>query len=74
MKLTDLSPRRRQVAELVAQRLSRLEIAQSLHCAESTVDAHIAYLSTRIKDHGFQPQIPAKGMRLIRLWLRAQAA
>jgi DNA-binding CsgD family transcriptional regulator len=74
MTLSDLTPRQREVALLVAQGLTRARIAQQLsHPAHNplsirTVDAHIQAIAGRLPDDG----LPAA--RRVRRWASAQIA
>lgn len=74
MTLSDLTPRQREIALLVAQGLTRARIARQLSQAAQrplsirTVDAHIQTIAGRLPDDG----LPAT--RRVRRWASAQIA
>lgn len=69
MTLSDLSPRRREVALLVGLNYSRLEIAAELGMTVSTVHSTMQWIAARLRTPENE-NIPA--MRLVRGWVNAQ--
>lgn len=49
MKLADLTPRRRQIVELLAQGKTDKEIANELGLAEATINRHIWLISESVE-------------------------
>jgi DNA-binding NarL/FixJ family response regulator len=72
MTLNDLSPRRREVALLYAQRLTAAEVAERLGCKPRTVEHHVLEITDKLRKAGMTE---GRGGRwLIRRWLALQAA
>lgn len=64
MTLSDLSPRRREVALLVGLNYSCREIADELEMSVHTVHSHVQWVAGKLPK---KPGVPA--MRLVRGWV-----
>jgi DNA-directed RNA polymerase specialized sigma24 family protein len=67
MTLSDLSPRRREVALLVGLDYSYREIAADLEMSIHTVHSHVQWIAGKLPS---QPEVPA--MRKVRAWVNVQ--
>lgn len=69
MTLSDLSPRERQVAELVADGRTAPQIAKQLGCKPGTVRTHIRRIAEQLRASGQDDGRTA--MRAVERWARA---